>query len=84
MLLRCRLAATAFPIDYFVTDIQGHVFAGETEHKNPEALRMTLPKGLSYLELSVKARQVDSNGGQPIFPILAELDGTDIDLNPSR
>ncbi len=45
---------------------------------------MNLPRGLSYLELSVKAKESDPNTG-PSFPILAELDGveiSDIDLEP--
>jgi hypothetical protein len=78
--------ATTFPIDYFVTDAQGHVFQGEIQSKNPEVLRMNLPGGLSYLELSVKAKNSDPNT-PPSFPILAELDGieiSDIDLNPGK
>jgi hypothetical protein len=72
------LAATTSPIDYFLTDIQGHVFQGE------KVLRMNIPRGLSYLELSVKGRKGDPNTG-PSFPILAELDGveiSEIDLGP--
>jgi hypothetical protein len=54
--------------------------------KNVELLRMNLPRGLSYLELSVKAK---SNGlnTEPSYPILAELDGieiSDIDAKPGR
>ena len=86
--LKMRLApapeATTFPIDYFLTDAQGHVSQGEIQDKNPEVLRMNLPGGLSYLELSVKAKDSDPNTA-PSFPILAELDGielSDIDLNP--
>ncbi len=67
MLLRCRPAAAAFPIDYFLTDVQGHVFAGEIEGKNPEALRMNLSKGLSYLELSVKQNRTIRMPGKQYF-----------------
>ena len=88
--LNMRLApapeTTTFPIDYFLTDAQGHVFQGETLGKNVEVMRMNLPRGLSYLELSVKAKESDPNTGQS-FPILAELDGleiSDIDLNPGK
>jgi hypothetical protein len=49
-------------------------------------LRMNLPRGLSYLELSVKAKESDPNAGL-LFPVLAELDGievSEIDLNPGK
>jgi hypothetical protein len=75
--------AMTFPIDYFLTDAQGHVFQGEIQNRNPEVLRMNLPGGLSYLELSVQAKNGDPNVA-PSFPILAELDGieiSDVDLN---
>jgi hypothetical protein len=78
--------ATTFPIDYFLTDAQGHVYQGEIQSKNPEVLRMNLPRGLSYLELSVKANKGDPDT-EPSFPILAKLDGveiSDIDLNPGK
>jgi hypothetical protein len=70
-------AATTFPIDYFLTDVQGHVFQGQIQGRNLEVLRMNIPRGLSYLELSVKGRKGDPNTG-PSFPILAELDGVEI------
>ena len=38
---------------------------------------MNLPGGLSYLELSVKAENSDPSTA-PSFPILAELDGIEI------
>jgi hypothetical protein len=78
--------ATTFPIDYFLTDAQGHVYQGKIQSKNPEVLRMNLPRGLSYLELSVKANKGDPDT-EPSFPILAKLDGveiSDIDLNPGK
>jgi hypothetical protein len=73
-----------FPIDYFLTDAHGHIAQGELGSKKVQILRMNLPKGLSYLELSVKAKENDSNTGPP-FPTLAELEGveiSDVDLNP--
>jgi hypothetical protein len=86
--LRMRLttgpAATTFPIDYFLTDAQGHVFHDKIQSKNLEVLRMNIPRGLSYLELSVKAKESGANPGRS-FPILAELDGieiSDVDWNP--
>jgi hypothetical protein len=72
------------PIDFFLTDVHGHVSRWELWSKKVQVLRMTLPKGLSYLELSVKAEENDPNTG-PSFPTLAELDGleiSDVDLNP--
>ncbi len=88
--LKMRLApgpeATTFPIDYFLTDDQGHVSQGEIWGKNVDVRRMNFPRGLSYLQLSVKAKESDPNTG-PSFPILAELDGieiSDIDLNPGK
>ena len=47
---------------------------------------MNLPRGVSYLELSVKAKKGDPDT-EPSFPILAKLDGveiSDIDLNPGQ
>jgi hypothetical protein len=86
--LKMRIApapeTTTFPINFFLTDAQGHVSQGDIQGKNPEVLRMNLPGGLSYLELSVKAKNSDPNSA-PSFPILAELDGieiSEIDLNP--
>jgi hypothetical protein len=76
-------AATTFPIDYFLTDAQGHVFQDKVQSKNPEVLRMNIPRGLSYLELSVKAKESGASPGRS-FPILAELDGieiSDVDSN---
>jgi hypothetical protein len=67
-----------------VPDLEKVVFQGEIQKKNPEVLGMNLPGGLSYLELSVKAENVDPSTA-PSFPILAELDGieiSEIDLNP--
>jgi hypothetical protein len=46
--------------------------------------RMNFPRGLSALQLSVKAKDSDPNAG-PSFPIVAEFDEvelSDIDLNP--
>jgi hypothetical protein len=75
---------TTFPINFFLTDAQGHVSQGELWGRNVELLGMNLPGGLSYLELSVKAKNGDPNTA-PSFPILAELDEvevSEIDLNP--
>jgi hypothetical protein len=74
--------ATNLPIDFFLTDAQGHVSHRELWSKNVEVLPMNLPRGLSYLELSVKPKNSEP-GGVPLFPIVAELDGfeiSDIDL----
>ena len=86
--LKMRLApgpeATTLPIDYFLADDQGHVSQGELWGKTVDVRRMNFPRGLSTLQLSVKAKDSDPNTG-PSFPILAELDGleiSDIDLNP--
>src|SRR5271157_1197638 len=57
-------------VDYFLTNVQGHVLPGELWGKNVEVLRINLPKGLSYLELSVKAKESDPTGLS--FPELAE------------
>ena len=86
--LNMRLApapdTTTFPIDYFLTDAQGHVLPGELWARSVEVVRMNLPRGLSYLELSVKGKSSDPNAGSS-FPDLAEMDEvelSDIDLNP--
>jgi hypothetical protein len=76
--------ATTFPVDFFLKDNQGHVSQGEIWDKNVEVLRMNLPRGLSNLELSVKANKSDPNV-VPSFPILAELHGveiSEIDISP--
>jgi hypothetical protein len=78
--------ATTFPIDYFLADEHGHVSQGELWAKNIEVRRMNFPRGLSYLQLSVKAKVSDSNKG-PSFSAVAELDGleiSDIDLNQEK
>jgi len=88
--LNIRLApgpeATTFPIDFFLTDDQGHVSQGEIRNKNVDVRRMSFPRGLSTLELSVKAEDSDPNT-VPSFPIVAELDGielSDIDSHPGK
>jgi hypothetical protein len=76
--VKMRLApapgATAFPIDFFLTDAQGHVAKGQLWGQNVEVLPMNLPKGLSYLELSVNPKETDENGVSS-FPVVMELDG---------
>ena len=69
-------AATVLPVDFFVADAQGHVSQSELWGKEVEALRMKLPRGLSYLEVSVKAKGSGLNIGS--YPILAKLDGIEI------
>jgi hypothetical protein len=88
--LKMRLApapeTTTFPVDFFLTDDQGHVSQGEIRGATVETRRINLPRGLSGLELSVKARKSDQNMGLS-FPVLAELDGielSDIDLNQGK
>jgi hypothetical protein len=83
--LKMRLApgpeATTFPIDYFLTDDRGHVSQGEILAENVQVRRMSFPRGLSALLLSVKA---DPSNESP-FPFLAELDGleiSDIETDP--
>jgi hypothetical protein len=79
--LEMRLApareAKSFPIDFFLTDGQGHISQGELWSKNIEVFRMNLPRGLSYLELSVKPKDSDPNRVLS-FPVLAELDGLEL------
>jgi hypothetical protein len=86
--LKMRLApipgTTTFPIDYSLTDAQGHVLPGELWAKSVEVVRVNLPRGHSYLELSVKAKASEPNVMRS-DPVLAELDGielSDIDLQP--
>ena len=88
--LNMRLApgpeATTFPIDFFLTDDQGHVTQGEIRDKNVDVRRMNFPRGLSTLQLSIKAKDSDPNAA-PSFPIVAELDEiglSDIDLHPGK
>jgi hypothetical protein len=77
MRLETTPAATVLPVDFFVADAQGHVSQSELWGKNVEALRMDLPRGLSSLEVSVKAKGSEPNA-EPSYPILAELEGIEI------
>jgi hypothetical protein len=88
--LKMRLApgpeATTLPIDYFLTDRHGPVSQGEIQQKNLGISRINLPRGLSALELSAKAKHTDPNA-ETSFPLLAELDGieiSDIDTTPEK
>jgi hypothetical protein len=88
--LKMRLApgpeATSFPIDYFLTDDQGHVSHGELWGNYLDVRRMHFPRGPSYMQLRVKGKPSERNAAQP-FPIVAELEDleiSDIDLNPSK
>jgi hypothetical protein len=88
-ILKMRLATTAatvLPLDLFVSDAQGHTSQSELSGSNVGLLRMNFPRGISYLELSVKG---NSNGlnTKPSYPILADLDGieiSDIEAKPGR
>ena len=79
--LKIRLApapdTTIFPVDFFLTDDQGHVSQGEIGGATVEVRRINLPRGLSDLELSVKAKKSDQNAGLSV-PVLAELDGIEL------
>jgi hypothetical protein len=86
--LNLRLApgpeAATLPIDFFLTDEQGHVSRGEIKGETVEVRRMNFPPGPSSMQLSVKAKESGSKTAGS-FPILAELDGveiSDIDFNP--
>jgi hypothetical protein len=79
-------AAESSPVDYFLTDADGHVFQGSIAGKSLEVLRISLPRGLSYLELSVKSKDSSPNSEQA-FPILAEMGSieiSDIALIPGK
>jgi hypothetical protein len=79
-------AVATFPIDFFLADAQGHVSQGELWTKNIAVLPMNLPRGVSYLELSVRAKESTLNQ-EPAFPILAALDEveiSEIDAKPGR
>jgi hypothetical protein len=69
---------TTFPIDFALTDAQGHLLQRELRTENPEPIRVNLPKGFSYLELSVKAKANEPQTGQSVFPILAQLNCVEI------
>jgi hypothetical protein len=78
--------ATAFPIDFFLADGQGHVSQGEIRAKTVDVRRVSFPRGLSTLQLSVKAKDDDPNT-VPSFPIVAELDDlelSEIVFDPGR
>jgi hypothetical protein len=79
--LRMRLTpgpeATTLPIDYFLSDVQGHVSQGQLWGENVEVRPINLPQGLSKLQLSVKAKGSESATGLS-FPVLAELEDLEI------
>jgi hypothetical protein len=78
--------ATAFPISYFLADAQGHLSQGEIRGETVDFPRLAFPRGPSYMQLSVKAKDSGPDTASS-FPILAELDGielSDIDLNPGK
>jgi hypothetical protein len=75
--------ATILPIDFFLTDDQGHISRGEIRGETVDFKGINLPRGPSYMQLSVKAK--GDSDTVPSFPILAEVDGielSDIELNP--
>jgi hypothetical protein len=88
--VKMRLApgpeVTILPIEYFLDDAKGHVFQGEISTRKVEVFRTNLPRGLSYLELSAKAKQSDPNT-RTSYPILAELGGieiSEIEMKPEK
>jgi len=77
---------SALPIDYFLADEHGHVSQSELWGRYVDVRRMNFPRGPSYLQLSVRAKESGPNRGPP-SPILAELDDleiSDIDLEPGK
>jgi hypothetical protein len=86
MQLAPALGATTFPIEFFLTDAQGHVSHGQLWSQNVEVLPMNLPQGLSYLELSVKPKETDGNGvlSFPVVVVLNDIELSDIDANQVR
>jgi hypothetical protein len=73
--------ATTLPIEYFLADDRGQISQGELWSKSLDVRRMSFPRGLSAMLLSVKAKG-DSNTS-PGFPILAELDEVEVsDIRP--
>jgi hypothetical protein len=86
MLLAPAPDATTFPIDYFLADDKGHVTQGKIRGETVDVRRMNFPKGLSNLQLSVGAKESDTDKGVS-FSVLAELDDleiSDVDLNPEE
>ena len=76
--------ATTLPIDYFLANGQGPVSRGEIQGRSVEIRRVNIPRGLSTLQLSVKAKGSDPNAA-PTFPILAELDSIEFsDIVPAH
>jgi hypothetical protein len=78
--------ATTFPIDFFLADEQGHVSQGEIRGEAVDVRQIDLPRGASYMQLSVKAKVSEPKMAQT-FPIVAKLEDleiSDIDLNPEK
>ena len=84
MRLRPGPEATSIPVDYLLTDEQGHASNGEIQAETFDVRKIRIPQGFSSLQISVKAKESDPNAA-PSFPILAVLDEvelSDIDLHP--
>jgi hypothetical protein len=69
--------AAILPIDYLLTDAEGHVSQGEIQGETVAVRRMRFPRGLSYLQLSIKPKEGDPGVTQS-FPTLAVLDGLEL------
>jgi hypothetical protein len=69
--------ATILPIDYFLTDDQGHISQGEIRGETVDFKGVNFPRGPSHMELSVKAKDRGPNTAES-FPIVAELDDLEL------
>jgi hypothetical protein len=78
--------ATTTPIDYFLTNEQGHVSQGEIRGETMDVRRMNFSPGFSSLQISVKAKEGDPKAtlSFPILAVLDEVELSDIDLNPGK
>jgi hypothetical protein len=76
--------ATTTPIDYFLTDEQGHGSYGEIRGEAMYVRRINIPRGFSSLQISVKAKESDPEPTRsfPILAVLDEVELSDIDSNP--
>jgi hypothetical protein len=85
--LKMRLAPSpqtvVLPVNYFLADAQGHRSQGELWKKDIEILPINLPKGLSYLVLSVAAQEREPSK-EKFFPVVAELEAIKLsDITPT-
>jgi hypothetical protein len=86
MRLRPGPDATSIPVDYILTDEQGHFSPGKIRDETFDFRRINIPQGFSSLQISVKAKESDPDVTKsfPTLAVLDEVELSNIDLNPGK